>query len=182
MTSMSTSICYGESFEGYSESGVYVDTLITNNGCDSIRTILLTTIPPIYNEIHASACDVNAPSDLSPGVYIDTIMASNGCDSIRTLQLSGAKVYIPNVFSPNLDGINDVFTITVFPDQDFNVEYFGIFDRFGDMVYENTKWPITWHGHDHDGKLFQPGVFAYIFIYRCGGQQVIERGDVTILK
>ncbi len=46
-TTIETQVCDGEDFEGYDQSGIYVDTLIANNGCDSIRTIDLTVLSEI---------------------------------------------------------------------------------------------------------------------------------------
>ncbi len=115
-------------------------------------------------------------------MYVDTFISVTNCDSVRIGHLEGSLVYIPNVFSPNDDGINDVFTLTLFPAASLELEYFAIFDRFGDMVYETTSWPVIWKGDNGSGDRFQPGVFAYVFIYYCGKLKLVEHGDITLVK
>jgi gliding motility-associated-like protein len=175
-------ICDDESFEGYNSSGVYVDTLISSSGCDSIRELHLEKLPPIETTILANVCDPATPANLPVGTHTDTLVSIRGCDSLRILTVVGTSLYIPNVFSPNDDGINDVFIVHPYPTDSLDLEYFAIFDRFGDMTYETRQWPITWKGDDADGKPFQPGVFAYVLIYHCGTRRIIEHGDITLVK
>jgi hypothetical protein len=175
-------ICDEESFEGYNSSGIYIDTLISSSGCDSIRELHLEKLAPIETTILASACDPAIPVNQPVGTVIDTLISSRGCDSIRILTVEGTSVYIPNVFSPNDDGINDVFIVHPYPTDSLDLEYFAIFDRFGDMTYETGTWPILWRGDDKDGHRFQPGVFAYVFIYYCGRKKIVEHGNITLVK
>lgn len=139
-------LCVGQSFEGYVESGTYVDTFQTSSGCDSIRTLQLSLIHPFTSSLVTSICNNLETGYHQPGIYTDTLVSVTGCDSIRTLELRGGGVFIPNVFSPNADGINDVFEI--FPSPDFTpaIEYFALFDRFGNMAYETYQWPVRWDG------------------------------------
>lgn len=175
-------ICVGESIEGYTESGIYIDTLQTYAGCDSVRELTVQTIPPVHSSVLSNVCEPGSSFDRPPGNYIDTLTAANGCDSIRNLILEGAKFYIPNVFTPNHDGINDVFSIFVYPAINIDLDYFAIFDRFGDMTYETFDWPVHWNGEDQGGKLFQPAMFAYVFIYHCGSVQHVRHGDLTLIR
>jgi len=175
-------ICDGESYLGYSQAGIYWDTLTTLDGCDSVRELHLQTMNPITNTVQASICEQVLTDYSQPGIYIDTFISVEGCDSVVRYVIDDAGLYIPNVFSPNDDGINDVFTVYPYPAEELKVEYFAIFDRFGDMVYETKKWPILWLGKDRNGKLFQPSVFAYVLIYLCGDERIVEHGDVTLVK
>jgi gliding motility-associated-like protein len=73
----------------FNSSGVYKDTVITPNTCDSIITLHLTITPPLFSTITESICNgQNYNGHSSSGTYIDTLVATNGCDSIRTLQLT----------------------------------------------------------------------------------------------
>ncbi len=175
-------ICDGDNYLGHSQAGIFVDTLTTILGCDSIRELRLQKLDPIMNTLTTSICDQELTNYTQPGVYFDTLVSYQGCDSLLRFVIEDAGLYIPNVFSPNGDGINDVFTVFPYPVTEFKIEYFGIFDRFGDMVYETKAWPIVWSGQDHNGQLFQPAVFAYVLIYRCTDQEVIQHGNITLIK
>ena len=82
-------ICDGQIFEGYAQSGIYVDTFQSANGCDSIRTLQLTVLPGVDSQIQQTICDGETFAGYTQsGLYTDTFPAANGCDSIRMLQLT----------------------------------------------------------------------------------------------
>ena len=75
----------------YTESGIYVDTLTTISGCDSIVTLHLTINQTKYTEETIIACDSYTWNDetyTESGEYAYTTTAANGCDSIVTLHLT----------------------------------------------------------------------------------------------
>ncbi len=91
--SLAPTICEGETFttgaSTYSQSGVYLDTLQSFDGCDSIITTQLTVIPSTPIQLSYTICEGETvaigPSIYSqPGVYQDTLATSAGCDSIIT--------------------------------------------------------------------------------------------------
>jgi gliding motility-associated-like protein len=155
---------------------------VTNKGCDSIRELHLIQIDKVETQVSASICDDLPYKYSRPGEYVDTLISYRGCDSILTFEVIGVSHYLPNVFSPNDDGINDLFYTAFFPDEEIQLEYFAIFDRFGNMTYSTSKWPIIWNGKDQKNESFQPAVFAYVFIYTCGANRIIEHGDITLIK
>jgi gliding motility-associated-like protein len=88
-SSVSQTICEGEVFEGYTSTGIYIDTLQTTLGCDSIRTLNLTVKPRSFTNLTQTICEGDAFFGYSKsGVYSDTLSAANGCDSIRTINLT----------------------------------------------------------------------------------------------
>lgn len=182
ITTIEKMICEGEDYDGYTATGVYTDTLKTPHGCDSVRTIMLTSIDEVFSHYTTSVCEGISFGHSTPGVHVDTLISYAGCDSIRTLIVNGGATYIPNVFSPNNDGINDLFTVFQYPENTLDLQYFAIFDRFGDMTYETEKWPVAWNGNRLDGQPYQPAVFAYVLIYKCGEKRIIERGDITLIR
>jgi hypothetical protein len=75
-------------------SGIFVDTLISATGCDSIVTLDLTVNPTLFGTTTAVICDHQAPFvwNGSPyavsGIFVDTLISATGCDSIVTLDLT----------------------------------------------------------------------------------------------
>lgn len=94
--------------------------------------------------------------------------------------------YIPNCFSPNDDGFNDVFM--VFPGPDFEVVSFEfkIFDRWDDMMFGTEEVTEGWDGI-YRGVQKQPAVYVWYVkatIGLCDGRQVefFKEGGVTIIR
>ncbi|HSF88063.1 MAG TPA: gliding motility-associated C-terminal domain-containing protein, partial [Saprospiraceae bacterium] len=127
----------------------------------------------------------------TPGVYTITIITD--CTEASHDYLVELKedcnpsdnIYIPNVFSPNGDQINDVFG--VFPDETMDIVSItgAIFDRWGNLVFQSSADPFLWDGQ-FKGRELQPGVYAYSIVveYLRDGKVVhkLFTGDVTLVK
>lgn len=76
----------------YTVSGIYNDTILNVNGCDSILTIDLTILNPTTNAFSVTSCGAySAPSGIVyslSGIYNDTIPNAFGCDSVITISLT----------------------------------------------------------------------------------------------
>jgi len=84
-------------------------------------------------------------------------------------------LFIPNVFSPNNDDINDRFMVEYSGSQPFNIQ---IFDRWGVQVYEATNKMEGWNGTSLDGKVAPEG--AYYYHVKVGDREYA--GDVTLVR
>lgn len=111
----------------------------------------------------------------------------NGCDTIikHDLIVKTTELKIPNVFTPNGDGINDKFQIMLAGEpreKDFRDAYlsneFIAFDRWGRKVYEKSDY----RSGDWDGANLSDG--TYFYILKCQGQfrDDIFKGSVAILR
>ncbi len=82
-------ICQGDSFEGYSETGIYEDVFTSALGCDSTRVLELTVTETIESTVVETVCQNEAIDGYTEtGIYVDTLVSAAGCDSIRTLDLT----------------------------------------------------------------------------------------------
>lgn len=89
-----------------------------------------------------------------------TITASSSCKSTNTSALAVADtIIIPNVFSPNSDGINDTWSIKSNGKDKLTVK---IYARTGALVYEEHAAIILWDGKTADGKDLVSGVYYYV--------------------
>ncbi len=114
-----------------------------------------------------------------------TVTDTAGCvyeDQLLITVYETSSFYIPNVFSPNNDGVNDVFEIVTNlpPEQLLSLE---IFDRWGNMVFaQYGTVPYQWDGFTN-GKKVQSGVYVYKFTWQStNGDTQAEVGDVTVLR
>ncbi len=115
------------------------------------------------------------------------VIDSNGCEYEDQLVLFAKQNYfVPNVFSPNGDNINDYFNIIT--DRSFEkIVLMQIYDRWGELVHQsNNISPNTpdgaWTGLFREQSAL-PGVYVYIFILEDKvGTQFKVSGDVTLLR
>jgi len=97
------------------------------------------------------------------------------------------KIYIPNAFSPNNDGINDVYKVTGSGAQngttpDFDKFRLVILNRWGQTVYESNDIYEGWDGY-YKGKPVGDGVFVYNVEFRDKtGKFYYLQGNITLLK
>jgi gliding motility-associated-like protein len=127
----------------------------------------------------------------TPGVYTIEVIAP--CSSLLQeveVVLSEscneeAAIFISNVFTPNGDNVNDVFTIYTNPDLILSNTKGTIYDRWGNLVYSSTEIPFSWDGL-FNGDIMMSGVYAYIVTvsYRVNGREFekVFSGDVTLIR
>jgi gliding motility-associated-like protein len=185
--------------------GVSVDTLIVEVSSDVPQLDLPSPVewcPGSLLELDAAQ---HFPADYSwstgaitpgititqPGLY--SVEVNTPCESISsTVEVvlmenctTEENIYIPNVFSPNGDGINDVFEVSF--GSEVMVESIDglIFDRWGNLVYGAKGSAFSWDGN-FNGETLMPGVYVYklnITIIVDGTPLLkVLAGDVTLVK
>jgi len=87
------------------------------------------------------------------------------------------KITVPNTFTPNGDGINDVWEIKKLNTYDESKLY--IYNRNGELVYSSIGYSIPWNGTYH-GKPLPVGVFYYVIDLKGSSSKV--SGYVTIIR
>ncbi len=88
-------------------------------------------------------------------------------------------VFIPNAFSPNGDGVNDVFKIV---GKNINLKVFIIYDRWGNEVFYTDDIQKGWNGM-YKGESSDMDVYLYYVEYtNLFGKQFIRKGDVSLIR
>ncbi len=121
--------------------------------------------------------------------YSVTLIDINGCeisDQIVVFVDKTERIFIPNAFSPNGDGANDLFMIYAGSDVRI-IRNFRIFDRWGASLFSRNNFDpndsqFGWDGI-HKGKVVAPGVYVYYAeIEFEDGRVEVKSGDVTVMK
>lgn len=143
------------------QAGVYIDTLKTYIGCDSVvtTTLLIQDSHPISNEIKICEGDsvfYNGKFYKIPGTYNDTMISVNSCDNVYITKIVAetCEVVIPNVITPNMDGINDLFEVQHNPN---HILELIVYNRWGNKIFESANYQNNWPIED-----IPEGVYYYI--------------------
>lgn len=197
-----------------SGSGIYFVTVILDNNCITQDWVSLTRIdlPRVWLAADTIACaeeplelvsqSENAVNFLwntgaetpalqvaSPGSY--ALGAFNECGSARDTIVVGFRpcesaVFVPNIFTPNADGINDRVGL-MGPEGIGFVSVFRVFDRWGNLIHQSGDFPLgagtgSWDGNFR-GKPLPSGVYVYsaeiVFI---NGKKRQIHGSVQLLR
>lgn len=120
--------------------------------------------------------------------YSVSFTDSNGCSNTASILVyvicKNANLFIPNTFSPNGDGSNDVFYPRGTGLQ--RVKLLRIFDRWGEVVFENKDFPVNdplsgWDG-TFKGRKPQPDVYIYQIEVFCDNGEIIKlAGNISLI-
>lgn len=107
------------------------------------------------------------------GKGIDSVLVTiRSCDSVY--------VYIPNVFTPNNDGTNDLFVVTAEGINNYHIE---IFNRWGEKLFESNNTNIAWNGRNFSGIMQSDGIYYYIITGTYpDGNSLKKDGFLQLLK
>lgn len=146
-------------------------TLDCNNCPNPIATPTATTTytATIYYSEQGTTCTT------SDSVTIEVL---NSC--------ANSVIFVPNTFTPNSDGLNDVFMIRGIAATKIN--YLRVFDRWGQMVFEvengeanEVRW--GWDGTNRNGEKLNSAVYVYTYEIECiNGEAVGGKGNVTLVR
>ncbi|MCB9268564.1 MAG: gliding motility-associated C-terminal domain-containing protein [Lewinellaceae bacterium] len=246
-------ICTGEQYAGYTASGMYLDTIASSQGCDSVRMLELQ-VNDSYQTLESRTICKGEVYDFyglqlsKTGSYSHTMLTRFGCDSTINLNLQvtgdqalgrdtlicrgdeyllrssyphtqwydgdfspskrvsrsgsywaimtdsvgctfadtvavtfGSTASVPNIFSPNDDGINDCLQpFLAVPNE--SAYRFNVYDRLGGLVFGTTNPLDCWDGSINGTKAI-PGVYLYTLersTEYCG--KTIQSGDLTLIR
>jgi len=114
--------------------------------------------------------------------FFATVETEDGCierDSV-VVTVSG-NLYIPNAFTPDGDGINDIFKAQGIDIEDFRME---IFNRWGELIFESNSMDIGWNGSSPNEDYYAPAdVYPYRIVATEHTGEVFEyEGTVNLIR
>ena len=210
---LDTLVCYGVPyFAGGSwqtTAGIYLDTLHTSGGCDSILTTTLSYKQKIPVDLGADQYICPGDQVVMHGTYVPTAGAAylwqdsstdsvfvatapgtywvrvtvDSCSAADTVRLTDcpSELWFPNAFSPNEDGHNDVFRPKGLSISKYHLE---IYDRWGAMVFQTDELDQGWNGV-YKGEYCPAGVYVYYATFEGTdnpGKTNIRKGTFTLLR
>ncbi|MBE51283.1 MAG: hypothetical protein CMP51_06305 [Flavobacteriales bacterium] len=109
----------------------------------------------------------------------DTLLGNQCNDTlVKSINVEGYNVY--NVFTPNNDGINDIFN---FNEWMINGIYVEIFNRWGEKIYHWEDVDYGWDGKGYSGQKMEEGVYFYrMTATGVDGAHFEENGSITLLR
>ncbi len=191
VTFLDTTICNGQSISingvEISAEGTYIDSTIIGL-CSTGRMINLNIVPSYTSDTLQVALKqgesytwYDVPIS-EPGIHSKKFLSREGCDSIKYLNITSLSfegIFIPNVFTPNGDGLNDLFEVYA---PKFSTVRMKIYDRWGGQIYSSEGSILTW-----DGMINYSPVDEGVYLYRIdlediNGNRHQKVGSFTILK
>lgn len=130
--------------------------------------------------IFCSVCPETKITATHSGCYVIETINEFGCkakDDVCIEITTNSGVFIPNAFSPNGDGLNEVFLVYGYSISDVTMD---IFDRWGERLFSSTDQKLGWDG-TYKGKPCTNDSYVYKVSYKgLDGKKQYKTGHVTI--
>lgn len=126
--------------------------------------------------------------DTTMTYYVEITDPATGCITTKTTLVKQyfscppELIGVPNIFTPNNDGVNDVLKMELSPSMS-EIYHFRIFNRWGALVFESENHLEGWDG-TYKGKELPNGVYIYFLEAPCevNGRTMIKKGDITLIR
>ena len=117
--------------------------------------------------------------------YTVSVIDEYGCKlskdvtiEVQPLVCDDPLVFIPNTFTPNNDGKNDILYVRSSILKNFTIK---IYNRWGELIFESNSLDIGWDG-TYKGKLCEQGVYDYYITGSCiNDEKITKKGNITLL-
>jgi gliding motility-associated-like protein len=113
--------------------------------------------------------------------YILTVTSDSGCFSSETItvDVTCGQVFVPEAFSPNGDGQNDILYVR---GDCIKTMQFDVFDRWGNKVFATDDKSIGWNG-TYKGQPMNTGSYSYVVTATMfDGSNMIKKGSVALVR
>jgi gliding motility-associated-like protein len=154
--------------------------LIHNNVVGGVGAFTFDWQPK--KDLNCSDCESPVSSTIANTEYQLLVQDATGCTAtagVNIFVIVDKQLYIPNLFSPNSDGVNDIFNIFTDVVKIFSMK---IFNRWGEKVFESNEYNQGWDGY-HNGELAPAGNYVYeTSITFVDGQTEKRKGSVILVR
>ena len=148
--------------------GSYIWTSIATLNNNTIQNPIATITQPSWIYLNVNGDSLFRGCKNNDSIFIDLIK-----------DCKAENVFIPNAFSPNNDGYNDVFKVR---SSTLLSGTLLIYDRWGNKVFESDDLSKGWNG-TYKGQPAQVEVYGYYFEGKCLNEEsIILKGNVTLLR
>jgi len=154
--------------------------LFANSGYDTTGSSYNWSPPAGLDNPFAASPVATGTQDITYTVHINNSFGCSLTDTVHIKYYTGPQIYLPDAFTPNGDGKNDVFR--PFPVGIQKLEFFRVFDRWGNTVYQTQTYLAGWDGYVN-GRLAPAGTY----IYEARGKDlnnktVLKKGYVLLIR
>jgi gliding motility-associated-like protein len=142
----------------------------TNNTTQYLWTTAQTTPSITFNAQQTQTIKVTVTNDICISQ-----------DSVFIKVLPSCKLYVPNVFTPNADGANDIFKVlNADAVKEFNLK---VYNRYGEKVFVSNNPLLGWDG-TAKSKAASPGAYVWLLHYKDAttNTQLILKGTVLLIR
>ncbi len=160
---------------------------ITINIGESIQLVAVNAPDYIWTPTEGLSCETCAApvaQPMHPTRYIVRTLTGKNCvpaDTVNVLLSYNLSLYVPNAFTPNGDGKNDVFRPKVKGVSSYHLQ---IYNRWGQLLYETLDMKTGWDGRYKD--VLQPmGAYVYIVQYTYYGNEknvLMQKGTFMLMR
>ncbi|MGP8215883.1 MAG: gliding motility-associated C-terminal domain-containing protein [Bacteroidia bacterium] len=119
--------------------------------------------------------------NLGQGSYTVIVRDTNGCSATASVDMNSMdyQLFIPDAFSPNGNGVNDLLYVR---SNCIKSMIFEIFDRWGNKVFETNSQSVPWDG-TYNGKPMNTGTYVYYLnATMYDGKTVEKKGSVALVR
>lgn len=154
-------------------STVKLQTTITGN----IKNLRWEPAAIFDNALVSSPTTIPLNKDV---IGVLTAVNDNDCSAVKIVSIKVIRqLFMPNAFTPNNDGINDVFRIP--KSISLKIKTFHIYNRWGNKVFSSTDISKGWDG-TKNGKEMQAGTYVYVLIGENANGPVSMKGDFLLIR
>ncbi len=188
----------------------YKVLIANDSGCKIERTVAIKMLPPVVIDagedqdiklgestqldgraggtfVWTPAGSVYPDNILNPVVapektttYYFTVISTDGCLATDSVTIHVTNAFLPNAFSPNGDGNNDLFKLAI-QDERVKLKDFSVYNRYGQRVFYTKNVLEGWDGA-YNGNKADMGVYFYLVRYKIGARDYSLKGDVTLIR
>lgn len=183
--------CYAmaETFLQLTEPDVraYQDTIVVPNAVVQLyatgadQYVWETVSGP--NAMNGTGAQIQPPTTFYGETYYKVIGTRlDGCkgqDSVRVLVTKSGYFIVPNAFSPNGDGLNDVLHAL---SSGYTLKVFRIYNRRGQEVFSSNDIRFAWNGQFKGSPLATDAYYWYAEVQGQGGVSEIRKGDILLIR